>query len=346
MKTSICVAIILLAMVSAAVGADKLARPMLPSAGEVAVPIHKTEVPANLTEAEYVFAGKLEKVTAGPTAKSLPPIYHHTLEFTVEKVFRGPLKEGEKVVCNHSARQMARPEFPEGKVCLVTGQNARGFLAQTVELFDAAKVNQIKLACMVPMGWKVEDGKAMSPWAEMGAKAWSAEMDGASGAITCAKTNRPVLMAGEGVKFDVAHVPPVKDIQWTNPDGDGEYKITVTNATDKPIAVPALLSADGKILWSESLVILCQGRNFACPGCKGVSGKVEATKLEPGQSVSTTVNALALKGPEWPKGGYRIEFRFCLGEKSKTQSFYYMSHHHDKLRDAAQKANAAPAEGK
>ena len=74
--------------------------------------------------------------------------------------------------------------------------------------------------------------------------------------------------------------------------------------------------------------------------------KVEATKLEPGQSVSSTVNALALKGPEWPQGGYRIEFRFCLGEKSKTQSFYYMSRHHDKLRDAAQKANAAPAEGK
>ena len=197
MKTSICVAIILLAMVSAAVGADKLARPMLPSAGEVAVPIHKTEVPANLTEAEYVFAGKLEKVTAGPTAKSLPPIYHHTLEFTVEKVFRGPLKEGEKVVCNHSARQMARPEFPEGKVCLVTGQNARGFLAQTVELFDAAKVNQIKLACMVPMGWKVEDGKAMSPWAGALWQAPRISAQGGRGRIRCSGVGRYLCACSE-----------------------------------------------------------------------------------------------------------------------------------------------------
>jgi len=53
------------------------------------------------------------------------------------------------------------------------------------------------------------------------------------------------------------------------------------------------------------------------------------------------VNALALKGPEWPRGGYRIEFQFCLGEQSSTQSFYYMSRHHDKLRDQAQQAAGA-----
>jgi hypothetical protein len=47
------------------------------------------------------------------------------------------------------------------------------------------------------------------------------------------------------------------------------------------------------------------------------------------------VNALRLQGPEWPQGGYRIEFQFCLGEKSKTQSFYYLSKHHDALREAA-----------
>ena len=50
-------------------------------------------------------------------------------------------------------------------------------------------------------------------------------------------------------------VPPVKEIKWTNPDGDGEYKITVTNTTDQPIEVPALLSDGDKILWKESLVI-------------------------------------------------------------------------------------------
>ena len=52
------------------------------------------------------------------------------------------------------------------------------------------------------------------------------------------------------------------------------------------------------------------------------------------ESVSTVVNALQLSGPEWPRGGYRIEFQFCLGEKSQTKSFYYMSSHHDKVRAA------------
>ena len=44
-----------------------------------------------------------------------------------------------------------------------------------------------------------------------------------------------------------------------------------------------------------------------------------------------------LDGPEWPRGGYRIEFTFCLGEKANTQSFYYLSKHHDAVRDRAAK---------
>lgn len=124
-------------------------------------------------------------------------------------------------------------------------------------------------------------------------------------------------------------------IKWTNPDGDGQYEVTVTNSSDRVVDVPALLSSGDHILWAESLVILCQDRAYACPGCKGVSGEVAATRLQPGQSVSTVVNALQLDGPEWPRGGYRIEFQFCLGEKSQTESFYYMSRHHDKIREQA-----------
>jgi hypothetical protein len=72
-----------------------------------------------------------------------------------------------------------------------------------------------------------------------------------------------------------------------------------------------------------------------------VTGKVSSLVLKPKESVSTVVNALALQGPEWPQGGYRIEFTFCLGDKAKTMSFYYMSRHHDALRDAAKKPPAA-----
>jgi hypothetical protein len=93
-----------------------------------------------------------------------------------------------------------------------------------------------------------------------------------------------------------------------------------------------LLFDGEKILWRESLVILCQDRTYPIPGSRGVATKPLSTTIQPGQSVSTVVNALALQGPEWPRGGYRIEFQFCLGELSQTKSFYYMSRHHDGLR--------------
>ncbi len=198
---------------------------------------------------------------------------------------------------------------------------------------------EAKAACSVPLGWRAEGGKPVSPWAAMGKKAWAAEMarHAERGKPVCSKTGRPALMAGDKVQVDAAPVPPKQSIQWTNPDGDGEYTVTVTNPSDDPVTVPALLSSGGKILWEESLVILCQDKAYPCPGAKGVTGKVEPTTLAPHQTVSTVVNVLRLKGPEWPQGGYRIEFQFCLGEKSKTRSLYYMSRHHDALRDAAQK---------
>jgi hypothetical protein len=139
------------------------------------------------------------------------------------------------------------------------------------------------------------------------------------------------------VTLAVEHVPPVKEIQWTNPDGDGQYKVTVTNSSDQPIRIPALLTDGQRILWDESLVIICQGKAYPAPGAKGVTSPVQSAELAAGQSVSTVVNALRLDGPEWPRGGYRIEFQFCLGELSQTKSFYYMSRHHDPIRAALSK---------
>jgi hypothetical protein len=101
------------------------------------------------------------------------------------------------------------------------------------------------------------------------------------------------------------------------------------------VTVPALLS-DGKApLWNESLVILCQKKVYAVPGAKGVTKPAKPTVLKPGEELSGVVNVLKLQGPEWPKGGYRIEFQFCLGEKGVTKSFYYLSKHHDPLRAKA-----------
>ena len=171
----------------------------------------------------------------------------------------------------------------------------------------------------------------------MGKTAWTAELpaDVEKPKLVCHATSRPALLAGPAAVWRAAPVPPKKAIEWTNPDGDGEYTLTVTNPTDQPLTVPALLTQEGKVLWAECVVILCQDRVYTCPGAKGVSGKVAPLVLKPKESVSTVVNALALRGPEWPQGGSRVEFTFCLGEKAKTMSFYYTSRHHDAFRDAA-----------
>lgn len=295
------------------------------------------DVDPDWSQAQIIFTGKLTKVVEGPTGQSFPPIYNHTLTFSVDKVLRGDLQPGAELTANHAARQETKPAFATDQPVIVAAVKAKNGLRVTIlEQNTEALLDEVKVASLLPLGWKVKDGKAISPWEKFGRTAWPAELKDDQAKITCSVTGRPAYFAN-GIEFKVEKVPPAKDIQWTNPDGDGEYKITVTNPTDKPLVVPALLSADGKVLWDESLVILCQKKSYVCPGAKGVSGKAGPTTLEPKQSLSTTVNALRLNGPEWPQGGYRIDFQFCLGEKSSTQSFYYMSKHHDKLREAAKK---------
>jgi hypothetical protein len=184
----------------------------------------------------------------------------------------------------------------------------------------------------VPLGWTVEKGRLRSPWAGLGRKAWPAEAR-AKGSLVCAETGRPALFVGEGVELTAEPVPPKVALKFGNPDGDGEYRITVKNVTDKPVTIPALLSDGKTILWDESLVLLCQKKVYTVPGARGLAKAPQPTVLKPGESVSGIVNALRLQGPEWPRGGYRIEFQFCLGEKSVTRSFYYTSKHHDPLRE-------------
>jgi RNA polymerase sigma factor (sigma-70 family) len=295
--------------------------------------------------AEVLFTARLVKAEAGPVTNSDPPVYSHKLHFQVGKVLRGSLKKGEQVTASSSIRQPQEPVFPVGKDCLMAGKNVRGQLVVVaVEEAKAETLAQAERACAVPVGWSVDEGLLASPWAKLGKAAWAGE-PAAKGSLACAATGRPALLVGGGVEFTAEPVPPKVAVKFANPDGDGEYQVTVKNGTDKPVTVPALLS-DGKApLWDESLVILCQGKSYMVPGAKGVGKAARPTVLKPGESVSGVVNVLKLQGPEWPRGGYRIEFQFCLGEKSVTKSFYYTSRHHDPLREKANE-KPAPAEEK
>lgn len=293
---------------------------------------------ATFQQAQLVFTAELKKAKAGPVAKSYPPIYSHKLILLVKEVLRGELKAGQEITGHHSARQLKRPTFPVGELCIVAAQKSRGSLrVQLIRKAEPDVLKTARLATSLPMGWSIRDGKLLSPWAKLGAKAWPKIAAPAKGQTVCSVTGRPALLAGEGVKLKVEQVPPPIRIKWTNPDGDGKYRITVANTTGKPLAVPALLSDGTKILWNESLVVICQGKARPAPGAKGVSAAPKPAVLKAGEEVSTTVNAFLLKNIRWPRGGYRIEFQFCLGELSSTQSFYYMSRHHDKIRAAAVK---------
>ena len=293
---------------------------------------------------QHVFIATLDKVVAGPVGRSFPPMFTHKLTFTIKDSIRGNLKPGDSVEVSHVARQRVAPVFPKGKDCVVGAEKSRGSIqAKSVEPFDAKTIASIRLACSLPLGWAGNAGRIISPWAGLKAKWPSVIKEGAE--FFCSTSGRPALWFGSGAEFAVEKVPPEEAIKWTNPDGDGEYRITVSNTGEKPVSVPALRRIGDKILWQESVVILCQGKTYASPESKGLSVATSPTLLKPGQKLSGVINALALEGPEWPKGGYRISFQFCLGERSSTQSFYYMSRHHDGIRAKLKKGQSIRSQG-
>jgi hypothetical protein len=143
----------------------------------------------------------------------------------------------------------------------------------------------------------------------------------------------------------VEQVLPPQVHPFRNPYGDGQFKVTVTNHGEKPATVPALLTDGQTILWQDSLVILDvstvanDGRPCLLAGAGKVStvSTVQSVVLKPKESLSTTVDVLTANGVFFQRGGARYYYRFCLGEKSTLNYFYYQSDHHEPLRDAALK---------
>lgn len=255
--------------------------------------------PADLKKwgvSKLVFTGKLTQVVAGPVGRSMPPVYTHRLTFEIDEVLRGKddatgIEAGGVLNASNIARQKREPTFPEGDTCLVAADFSRGsWRIVHVEKLTKKKLADAKLALKVPFGWSVKDGKLVSPWESLGKQAWPKGQD-MNFTLLCEVTGRPAFLIGEAA-LAVEPVPPKEEIKWTNPDGDGFYSVTVSNPTDHPIEVPALLTSDqGEVLWSESLVILCQGKTYPVPQAQGVAGKLQPTLLKPNEKVSTIVNA-------------------------------------------------------
>lgn len=282
---------------------------------------------------EVLLLGKFTQVVAGPVGFSEPPLYTFRLVVAPGKILRGPAKLDKQLNVNYSIRQKDPPVFPDpDKECVIALKFVRdAWVLQSFEEATKEHIEQAQLATSFPLGWTIREGKLVSPWASVGKPAAKAE------GPACSVTGRPVLLAGTAVQFLVEPVPPVKKLQFSNPDGDGEFKITVKNDTDQEVEVPALLTDGKTIRWDESLVLRTQDKSYPIPGSKGNVAGLKPVVLKAGESVSGTTHIFAIDGPQWPRGGYRIEFQFCLGERSATHSFYYFSKHHDPIREAVQK---------
>jgi hypothetical protein len=282
--------------------------------------------------AEVLLAGKVVKVIPGPVGLSQPPLHTFRLHIAPGKVLRGSGMFDKQLTANYSVRQQNAPTFPDpDKECVIALKFVReAWILQGVEESTAESIEQATLATSFPLGWTIKDGKLVSPWAAAG-------KPGKAEGVACSVTGRPVLLAGASVRFSIEPVPPAKKLQFGNPDGDGEYRLVVKNTTDQEVEVPALLTDGKTIRWNESVVIRCDEKTYPIPGSTGSVAGLQAVVLKPGESVSGTTHVFALDGPPWPRGGSRLEFQFCLGEKSATHSFYYLSRHHDPIREAIQK---------
>lgn len=284
---------------------------------------------------DVLVVGKITEVVPGPVGLSNPPLRTYRITLTPGTLLRGDAQFGKAVTVSYAVKQQNEAVFPAGdKDALFGLQESKGgwSLVHFTEA-NAEKIAQAKLAAALPLGWTVREGKLLSPWAARG-KA------GKGAGVACATTGRPALLAGSGVTLTAEPVPPKVAFQFKNPDGDGAYKLTVTNRTEKDVTVPALLTDGKAIRWEDSVVLRCQGKTYTLPDSTGDLSGLKPAVLKAGEAVSGVVQAFVLDGPAWPRGGSRIGFQFCLGEKSVTQSFYYFSNHHDPIRLAVQKALA------
>ncbi len=236
---------------------------------EPAAPETIDELSPVFGNATTIFIGKATAAQMGPMGLSNPPLYNVQLTLNIDESIRGDFETDTSTTVSYQARQQNPPTFTVGESYIVAGHydtRVERFVADTVLPGTAENLLQARYASQLPIGWTASDGDLSSPFESM--KWPEGVMD--ADVPTDTTTGRPALLVPEGVTLTAQKVPPVEDVKWSNPDGDGEYTLTVTNTTDEAIDVPALLSdEDGTILWSDSLVI----RRWRASGTKRFRGR-------------------------------------------------------------------------
>lgn len=228
---------------------------------------------------------------------------------------------------------------------------------------DNNTIEQLLQSSKLPLGWnKQSNGQYESPWQQSHAKhiKWHDNKCFAN-SERCAKSGRPLLITTDDISLSCEPVKADHTKEYQNPDGDGMYiykyfkiffyfivivlgvfKLTVTNNSNRPVEIPALLrdARSKKILWEESVFVITDAGNHFFPG-HGQARDVESSVLEPHESVSTKLDTLTLHGLSWPQGGWRLNLRFCLGDKATEGNYYYFTDHHEPIRNKAAKKKTA-----
>lgn len=265
--------------------------------------------------ADPVFVGEIVSVTEGPTGMSEPPLRSWHMQVRVQTLLHGRLPDGEGEVLrlHYSYRGHDAPEISPGQVRVFEVHQLQSLRA-VLSLPLAETVDVAGLRERWFPGWSRDaEGNWRSPWGD----------------------NRTPQPLPPGITLSVTPVPPAQEIQFTNPDGDGKFTLTLTNTTDAPVELAAVPVRGEEILWQEAILLHIDGQSYPLPGAGQSLVDTAPLILAPGQSVQTTLNAL-IEGPAWPRGGSRIALGFLVGDQARTLLFYYMSRHHDALRPGRQ----------
>ncbi len=185
-------------------------------------------------------------------------------------------------------------------------------------------------AATLPIGWQRIGKELVSPWAPLEKSAWP---DGikVDAPLHCDRTGRPALVAPAGIVLTSEKVMPKKLLEYKNPYGDGEFRLTLTNTTKEDSIIPALLTDGKTIFWADALIAFADNEPYLLPAAGHLTAECHPVALKAGESISYTINTLTLPKHDWPQGGSRVYFQFALGNLSARDFFYFFTDYHQRL---------------
>ncbi|CAF0940084.1 unnamed protein product [Adineta ricciae] len=314
-----------------------------------------------LAKTPIAFIGTISDVVRDSSTRSIPPIDSYKLRFQNVRTLRGSIVGTEfdyqqrgrtgscllRIIQNVDGldaiggEEEVREPLSGSTYLACTNDGAQ--VKALVEL-DNNTIEYLLQASKLPLGWyRNSSGQLESPWQYSHAKhvKWYNNERFAT-FEKCSKSGRPLLTTTDDISFSCEPVKSTHTKQYQNPDGDGVFKLTVTNNSNQPVEVSALLrdSRSKKILWEESIFVITDSGNHFFPA-HGHANDVEPTVLQPHETISANLDTLTLHGISWPQGGWRLRLKFCLGNKASEGNYYYFTDHHEPIRKKAEKKKTA-----